>query len=135
MTPNWWEFLLLGLAAWSTFHLVAHDDIFDRPRRKLLRLGKEWEKEGDPVPGNYRINTANFLKCPYCAGFWIWIAWLVVWWIWPAGALAAAALMGGRTMVVAGAKLLIKEEDKEASIDALAISSSLREIARKQPRE
>jgi uncharacterized protein DUF1360 len=128
-SPSWFQFLVLGLAAWSTYHLLANDDILDRPRRWVLRLGSEWEKEGDPVPENYRLKWGQFLSCPYCAGFWIWVAWLVAWWIVPDVVMPAAFLMGGRTIVIAGSKTLGKEEDKLVSKDAEAISDSLFEVA------
>lgn len=112
-TPSWFEFLLLGLAAWSTFQLAAHDTILDRPRRKVLRMGKEWKKPGDPVPDDYRLEWGIFLVCPYCAGFWIWVAWLIAWWVVPGAVAPAAVLMGGRAMVVAGHKLLAKDDDDD----------------------
>jgi len=130
--PNWFEFLLLGLASWSLFHLLAHDEILDKPRRKVLRLGDEWQEVGDPFPDDYRIKWGRFLTCPYCAGMWIWAGWLIAWWIWPAGVLPIAVLMGGRAMVIGAQKLLIKEDDKEASRDAEAIAYSISTLARKQ---
>ena len=129
MTPNWFEFLLLGLAAWSTFHIVAFDDIADRPRRWLLRLGKDWKKEGDPFPEAYRLKWAQFITCPYCAGMWIWLSWLILWWIVPAVATAAAAVVGGRSLVVAGQKLLGKQEDRTVSKEAQEIGDSIHALA------
>lgn len=130
--PSAYQFILLGLASWSLFHLLAHDDILDKYRRRVLRLGSEWEKEGDEIPEEYRLKWAKFLTCPYCAGMWIWAGWLVAWWIWPAGVLPIAVLFGGRAMVVAAQKLLIKEEDKVPSKDAEAIADSIFLLARKQ---
>jgi len=130
-SPSWFQFLILGLAAWSTYHLLANDDILDRPRRWVLRLGDEWTKDGDPVPDDYRLKWGQFLSCPYCAGFWIWIAWLVFWWAAPGAALPAAFVMGGRAIVIAAAKTLGKEEDKLVSRDAEAISDGLFEVAEK----
>ena len=131
--PSWYEFVLLGLAAWSLFHLLAHDDILDTPRRKVLRLGTDWTKEGDPVPPNYRLKWALFLTCPYCAGMWIWAGWLVAWWIWPAGVLPIAVLMGGRGLVVGFQKLLIKDDDKELlEATRRSIADSITALAKKQ---
>lgn len=129
MTPSWFELLLLGLGAWSVFHLLAHDDILDRPRRRILRLAKEWAQEGDPVGDNYRLKWAQFLTCPYCAGMWIWAGWVVFWWLFPSVALASATFIGGRALVVAGQKFLGKDEDKKVSKEAEAISDGLFEIA------
>lgn len=77
--PEVWPSILLALAAWRTFQLLVNDDILDRPRRWLLRLGNDWEKDGDPVPPEYRVRWALFLTCPYCFGAWVAIAWWVAW--------------------------------------------------------
>lgn len=130
-SPSWYEFIVLGLAAWSTYHLIANDDILDRPRRWVLRLGNEWQKDGDPVPDNYRLKWGQFLSCPYCVGFWIWVIWLVAWWIVGVEMLPAAFLMAGRAIVIAGSKTLGKEEDKLVSKDAEAITDGLFEVASK----
>lgn len=76
--PDWWGFLLLAAAAWRTFQLIARDDILDRPRRWVLRLG-DWRKEGDKIPEGYREKLGLFIECPYCAGFWIVVAWWAAW--------------------------------------------------------
>jgi hypothetical protein len=88
--PNWYETLLLAAAAYRFWRLLAEDDILDRPRRLLLRLGEAWEKEGDPVPPDYRGSWAEFLICPWCAGFWTAIAWWGAWQIWPHAAIVVA---------------------------------------------
>lgn len=79
--PNWYELLLLALAAFRVWRLLAEDEILDRPRRFILRLGVEWEKEGDPVPADYRGGWALFLTCYWCMGFWVsvaaWGAWQI----------------------------------------------------------
>jgi uncharacterized protein DUF1360 len=110
--PDWWAFLLLGLAAWSTFELLAFDTILEGPRRRLLRLGREWEKAGDPVPDNYRLSWAIFLSCPYCAGFWIAVAWLAAWEIDHKWTLIVAAFMALRALVISGDKLLRPEDSR-----------------------
>lgn len=127
--PGWYEFVLLGLAAWSTFQLLAYDDILDRPRRYVLRLGSEWQEDGDPVPDDYRVKWALFLTCPYCAGFWIWVAWISAFWA-TEWTLYAAVFMAGRAIVVAGSKTLAKEEDK-ATPEADAIREVARVVAKK----
>lgn len=104
--PSWYELALLALAAWRVFQLVGDDDILDRPRRYLLRLGDQWEKEGDPVPDNYRINLGIFISCPYCAGFWIALAWWGAWQIWPHGSLVIAVPFAISAGVVGLAKIL-----------------------------
>ena len=69
---EWWWFLLLSLAAWRFFRLIAEDTILDKPRRRLLRLGDWTEEDGeDNLPDEYKDEWATFITCPYCAGFWI----------------------------------------------------------------
>lgn len=79
--PDWWDAALLTLAAWRLFHLVAFDDLLDRPRRYVTRLNGSWRQEGDATGERYREGLAGFLTCPFCLGFWIsaavWVAWLV----------------------------------------------------------
>lgn len=79
--PDWYELVLLSLASWRLWYLLAHDDLFDRPRRYVTRLGPEWEKEGDPTPKGYRVRVGNWIQCPYCSGAWtavvVWVLWLI----------------------------------------------------------
>ena len=107
--PDWYEAALLALAAWRIFQLIAFDSILDGPRRYVTRLGKQWEKEGDAVPKEYREKWGLFLTCPYCLGFWITLAWWGAWQIWPHGTLVAAALFALHAGMVAGHKLLSSE--------------------------
>jgi len=108
--PDWYALLLVGVAAWRTFQLLAHDDILDRPRRWALRMGAEWQKQGDPVPDDYRLKPALFLVCPYCAGFWIALAWWGAWQISPHWTEVFAVPFVLNAIVVGGAKVLGKEE-------------------------
>ena len=109
--PYWWSFLLLGAAAWRTFQLLAHDAILDRPRRWLLRLGNDWEKEGDPVPDAYRVKWGIFLMCPYCAGFWISVCWWIAWQIDEHWTEVAAVPMALSAAVVGAAKILSEDDE------------------------
>lgn len=79
--PSLWAFLLLALASYRTWHLLAEDTILDRPRRALLRLG-DWRTAGDPVPDTYRTDLGEFIRCPWCLGFWIATAWWAAWLVW-----------------------------------------------------
>jgi hypothetical protein len=76
--PEWWEFVLLALATFRVFHLIAEDTILDRPRRKLLRLAKDWE-EGDDFGDEYRLKWAIFITCVWCLGWWIGLGWWGLW--------------------------------------------------------
>lgn len=104
--PNWFELFLLALAAWRSFQLVSDDDILDRPRRWLLRLGDEWEKDGDPVPEDYRLTWGDFITCPYCAGFWISVAWWGAWQLWPHVTLVVAVPFVINAGLIGASKIL-----------------------------
>jgi hypothetical protein len=78
--PSVWAFVLLALASYRLWRLLAEDDLLDRPRRWALRLG-DWE-DGQPVPDGYRIKWGEFLACPWCAGFWIAVGWWAAWLAW-----------------------------------------------------
>jgi hypothetical protein len=77
--PDWWEALLLTLAAWRVFHLAAFDDILDKPRRHVTRLSPRWKRDGDATGEKYREGLAAFLTCPFCLGLWVTVA---VWYLW-----------------------------------------------------
>lgn len=104
--PSWYGLVLLALAAWRVFQLVGDDDILDRPRRYLLRLGDDWEKDGDPVPFNYRANWGIWLTCPYCAGFWISVLWWGAWQLWPHGTLVVAVPFAINAGLIGASKIL-----------------------------
>jgi hypothetical protein len=93
--PNWYEALLLALAAWRVFQLLSEDEILERPRRYVTaRLDEKWEL---------------FLLCPYCAGFWIGVVWWVAWLIWPYETLVVAVPWAISAGVIAAAKVLSSE--------------------------
>ena len=90
--PDWWQFTLLGLAAWRVFQLISADDILDRPRRYVTaRLSEQWQ---------------DFISCPYCIGFWIALAWWGAWEKWPHGAVVVSAPLALSAGVIAGARML-----------------------------
>lgn len=72
--PDIYQLLLLIAAAYRVWRLLAEDDILDRPRRAILRLG-EWRQEGDKIPDNCRLVWSKFVGCPWCFGAWIAFAW------------------------------------------------------------
>ena len=90
--PDWWEAVILALAAWRTFQLLAEDDILDRPRRYVTgKLDAKWEL---------------FIECPYCLGFWIAVAWWVAWIIFPYETLVVAVPWALSAGVIAASKVL-----------------------------
>ena len=60
------QFTILALAAYRTFQLVSDDTILDRPRAWLCKR----------LPEKFEI----FIECPWCAGFWISLAWAGAFW-------------------------------------------------------
>lgn len=64
--PNVWSFVLLALATFRIWRLIGEDTILDRPRAALTRRMPKGEE---------------FIRCPWCAGFWISVViWLL--WVW-----------------------------------------------------
>ena len=102
--PDWWEAILLAAAAWRVFYLLGEDDLLDRPRRYVTRLGKAWQNEGDTVPSDYRLRLGKFLQCPNCLGFWVTLAWWGAWEVWPTETLIAAVPFMLSAAVVAAHK-------------------------------
>jgi hypothetical protein len=76
--PSWLVLSLLALAAFRTYRLIGRDAILDRPRKWAVNLPRDW-REDDTVPDDYREELAMFLECPWCAGFWITLAWWAAW--------------------------------------------------------
>jgi len=107
--PNWYELGLLALAAWRVFHLVAFDDILDRPRRYVTRLAPGWKQEGDATGENYREGLANFLTCPFCMGWWMAIAWWVAWLVFPTETMFVAVPFAISSGVIGAQRILSSE--------------------------
>lgn len=97
--PDWYVFILLALAAYRTWRLLAEDDILDRPRNALLRLDPHWQKEGDYTGDGYRERLGTFLSCPWCLGFWLVLAWWGAWQAWPHGTTVVAVPMALSALV------------------------------------
>lgn len=90
--PEVWEAVLLALAAWRTFQLLAEDDILDVPRRYVTdRISEYWE---------------DFLTCPYCAGWWLALGWFAAWELWGDSTLVVATPFALSAGVIAAAKVL-----------------------------
>ena len=97
--PDWYVLTLLALAAFRTWRLLAEDDLTESARRYVTRLGDKWEKDGDPVPENYRLTLGKFIDCPWCLGFWLALAWWGAWEIWPHGTTVVAVPMALSALV------------------------------------
>jgi hypothetical protein len=84
--PTAFQAVLLGLAAWRVWHLIALDDITDRPRRYVT---------------DGRDSLLEFIECPYCMGFWVALGWVGFFAVWDTGATWAALPFALNTVVVA----------------------------------
>lgn len=63
--PGWWAFVLLALAAFRVYRLLAADALLDRPRDWVTaRVGEKAEL---------------FVVCPWCLGFWVAAGWWLAW--------------------------------------------------------
>lgn len=101
MIPDWWEALLLFVAAWRMWHLLAKDDILDRPRNWLVGVQSgKWKREG----------LADWLECPFCSGWWVALGWWGAWLIWPHGTLVATVPFVLGAGVIASQKFLTSED-------------------------
>jgi hypothetical protein len=107
--PNWYQLVVLAFAAWRTWHLIAYDNILDGPRHLAAGLPWDW-KEGDHVPVSYRERFAEFLTCPYCAGFWGSTAWWGLFQITERWAVVIAVPFAINALVVSVASLLDKHD-------------------------
>lgn len=74
--PGWWPFVLLALAAYRLWRLLALDAVIDRWRQPVLRRVPEKLHQG--------------VECPYCFGAWVAVGWWLAWQIWPHTTLAIA---------------------------------------------
>lgn len=109
--PDWWSALLLGLAIFRTFRLLAKDIILDGPRAWVIRLPREWS-EGNPIPEGFREKWSTFIVCPWCLGAWLTLAWWGAWQLWPHGTLVVAALAALSAFVGLVSKLDQGEADE-----------------------
>lgn len=97
LVPTPWELVLGALAVYRVWRLLAVDEIIDRPRLWLLNAAG-W-KEGQDAPPGYRTKWADFLLCPWCAGFWVALAGWLVWLAAPSAALVVATPLAVSTVV------------------------------------
>ncbi len=83
-----WEFALVALAAWRTFHLLAWDSILDRPRAWVIAA---CDKPTRPLgEAFWSKKTEDFIECTFCLGFWVALAWVVAFWVTPNWAIIVA---------------------------------------------
>ena len=81
--PTPWEFVLLALAAWRIWWLIAEDDL-TQPLRDRLHPGK----------------LRDWVECPYCTRAWVAGAVWVSWTLWPRFSVWFATLWALAALVV-----------------------------------
>ncbi len=89
--PTWYGTILLALAAYRVWRILAEDTILDRPRDR-------WFPEG--------AKRTEFIGCPWCLGAWVAIAWTILWWWQPHWTLVVAFPFALSTVVGGLAMLL-----------------------------
>lgn len=69
--PDWLPLVVLTLAVFRVYRLIADDDIADRPREWVL----------DKLDDARLEKLDKLITCPWCLGFWLsvlaWVAWLI----------------------------------------------------------
>lgn len=73
--PEPWQALILTMAAFRVWRLLAADAILDKPREWLTRRAKHEAVQ-------HRKEVDIFLHCPWCLGWWITCAWWGAWLLW-----------------------------------------------------
>ena len=106
--PNWYVLALLTFAAFRVYRLISEDTILDRPRAWIL--GYRGWKEGEKLPDTYRVKWGEFVTCPWCAGFWVSLAFWGAWQVWPHGTTVVAVPLAVSALVGLVAKNLDKDE-------------------------
>jgi uncharacterized protein DUF1360 len=103
--PNWWETTLLSLAAFRVYRLIARDTITEPVRVVLTyRDDESVALADDPAdlnleipygeaeqPKTWRVYLSTLIRCPWCMGFYVSVAWWAAWWAWPYASLFVAA--------------------------------------------
>lgn len=106
--PEPWEALVLALAIYRATRIIGWDSITNWPRMRLTHLP---EREGEVYVGpghdKPRYKLHEFVKCPFCTGWWLSIATMIAYWAWPDATLAVAAVFA----LSAAAGLIAKRLD------------------------
>jgi uncharacterized protein DUF1360 len=101
-TPNWWQATLLGLASFRVYRLIARDTLTEPVRAAItygddeaVALADDPEEKlevvgGDEQPKTWRVYLSTLIRCPWCLGFYVSVAWWLLWAQWPRPTLFAA---------------------------------------------
>lgn len=99
--PEWYGLILLSLAAFRCYRIVAADTItarwrewltgYDDAGRKVTAMTPPWRRRshGRARERTPHLGLRTFLGCRWCAGWWIGCAWWGAWLLWPDATLTA----------------------------------------------
>ncbi len=97
LTPAPLTALLLALAAFRTYRLIAHDDLSPLVTARNWAVGAQFH--GARKPTFARPVLADWLVCAWCSGAWYSVVWYGAWLLWPHGVLYGAAPMALSALV------------------------------------
>lgn len=86
MIPSPWQFVILALASYRIWRLIAEDDPPPLPEWRNRIVGAQ---ETAGVWTFRRPTLAHMIQCPYCLGFWLSITIWGAWMLWPEGTIVA----------------------------------------------
>lgn len=84
--PDWWGFVLLGLASYRIWRFIGVDTVTE-PFRDWITKVDEYHAGR---PQNYRQKLDEMITCPWCLGGWVTISWWVLWQLWERGVIVVS---------------------------------------------
>lgn len=94
--PQPWTLILLALAVYRLWRLIAVDDMPWLVHARNFAVGAH---ETAGVWTFRRATLAHALQCPWCSGLWVTAAWWGTWLAWPHGAVIVAVPFALATLV------------------------------------
>lgn len=85
--PTPWQYVLLLLASYRIWRLIAWDTITASLRWRLVGYSDEAEPIADYTK---RPALAYWVHCPWCMGFWTCLLVALAWWVAPTATIAAS---------------------------------------------
>ncbi len=92
--PDWYALVLLSLASYRTWRLLAEDTILEPIRSKV-------------APAESK--RSEFLACSACFGFWVGAGWWLAWVAWSKWSLVIAALFAISALVILAASVFERD--------------------------
>lgn len=106
--PGWYELVLLALASYRVWRLLAEDTVLDRPRAWVVGLSG-WQA-GQRTPVTYRESLAEFLTCSSCFGFWVSVVWFASFQLWEHGTIVASVPFAISALLIGCAVVMSDDE-------------------------